>query len=194
MGTHDARAGRRAIGATMNSFARALKAHIGTASRDVSVRPARSLAVVLAVAVAITLSGCFGDAIKQNQQQLAQQQTELDQLTQQVAALKNQNRQPNYSTAPAAPGTCDDAVMHQATQRGGEKFALGDFARALGYYQDAITACPGNAQAELNVARTYEAMGERVEAADYYRRASQSASDSAAVQQARQALSRLGTN
>ena len=50
-----------------------------------------------------------------------------------------------------------------------------EFTKALGYYQDAVTACPTSAQAQLNVARAYEALGDRDQAMDYYKRAIQAA-------------------
>jgi tetratricopeptide (TPR) repeat protein len=141
---------------------------------------------------ALALSGCLGDEIKANQQQLAQQQTELDQLKQQVVAIQAQR--PSYSTVASPSGSCDTTVMHEATRKGGERFAAGDFAHALGYYQDAVTACPKNAQAQLNVARTYEAIGDRSQALDHYRLAANASGsdDAEAVQQAREALTRLG--
>ncbi|MFZ0889146.1 MAG: hypothetical protein WA005_11885, partial [Candidatus Binataceae bacterium] len=66
-------------------------------------------------------------------------------------------------------------------------------AKALGYYQDALTACPDSAQAELNLARTYEAMGQREDAIAHYRNAEKGGGESgdAAARQARDALSRL---
>jgi len=141
---------------------------------------------------ALALSGCLGDEIKANQQQLAQQQTELDQLKQQVVAIQAQR--PSYSTVASPPDACDTTVMHEATRKGGERFAAGDFAHALGYYQDAVTACPKNAQAQLNLARTYEAIGDRSQALDHYRLAANAggSDDAEAVRQAREALTRLG--
>src|SRR5580704_15274225 len=146
----------------------------------------------LAIVMALGAAGCLSDAIKQNQQQLDQQKAELDQLKQQVADLKAA-QQPSYPTTAPPPGSCDKDVMQVATRHGGERFATSEFTKALGYYQDAITACPTSAQAQLNVARAYEALGDRDQALDYYRRAIQSApSDDAAVaQQARQALAGL---
>ena len=51
-----------------------------------------------------------------------------------------------------------------------DKFAAGDFNKALGYYQDALMACPHDDQAEVNVARSYEALGNKVAAINMYRR------------------------
>ena len=80
-----------------------------------------------------------------------------------------------------------------ATQRGGEKFAAGDFNKALGYYQDALAACPNDDRAEVNVARTYEALGNKVAAIKHYRKAadSNSATVSDAQEEAKAALLRL---
>lgn len=149
----------------------------------------------LAVAIAVAISGCMSDAIKQNQQQLDQQKAELDQLKQQVADLKAA-QQPSYPTTAPAPGSCDRSVMQVATRHGGERFAAGAFDKALGYYQDAVAACPTSAQAQLNLARAYEALGDRDQATDYYRHAIGAASpdhdaDPAIARQARQALARL---
>jgi tetratricopeptide (TPR) repeat protein len=89
--------------------------------------------------------------------------------------------------------TCDEAAMRTAMRHGTDRFAAREFTMALGYYQEALTACPNSAQAQFNVARAYEALGDRYMATDYYTRALQSApSDDAAVgAQARQALERL---
>ncbi len=149
----------------------------------------------LAAIVVLGLAGCLSDAIKQNQEQIDRQKAELAQLEQQVAALKAA-QQPAYSTAPPVAGSCDKSVMQAATRRGGDRFAAGEFDKALGYYQDAMTACPTSAQAELNVARAFEALGNRDQAVSYYRRAADAAradqnADPALADQARRALARL---
>ena len=146
-----------------------------------------------AILVILALPGCLQDQIDATQQQVTQQQSELEQLQQQVAALQSQ-RGP-YSTAPTPVGSCDVTVMRVASKKGGERFAASDFGHALGYYQDAVTACSASAQALLNVARTYEAMGDHSNALDYYRRAARATGPNAepdAVRQARDALNRLG--
>lgn len=138
------------------------------------------------------LAGCASDQIKANQQQLEQQQAQLDQLKQQIVALQNQR--PAYSTTVAPPGSCDEAVLHEASRKGGDRFAANDFGHAVGYYQDAVTACPRNGRAQLNLARTYEALGQRVEALDHYKLAAAASgidADAATSGQAQQALSRL---
>ena len=138
------------------------------------------------------IGGCLSDRIKANQQQLEQQQTQIDQLKQQIVALQNQS--PGYSTAATPPGACDETVMREASRKGGERFGANDFAHALGYYQDAATACPKNGRAHLNLARTYEAMGQRGEALAQYKLAADASAadaDSDTTSQARAALTRL---
>jgi tetratricopeptide (TPR) repeat protein len=159
------------------------------------MRSARVVLGGLVIALAVGVAGCLQSAIEANQRQLDQQKAELEKLKQEVAALKAA-QQPSYPTTMPPPGACDAAVMREATKRGGERFAAGDFVRALGYYQDAATACPTSAQAQLNVARAYEALGQRAQAIDYYKRASQSTAvaDSEAAGQARQALARLNAH
>lgn len=149
----------------------------------------------LAIALAVGAAGCLQSALEANQRQLDQQKAELDKLSQEVAALKAA-QQPTYPTTMPPPGACDAAVMAEATKRGGERFAASDFSRALGYYQDAATACPASAQAQLNLARAYEALGQRAQAIVHYKLASQAtaAAESDAAGQARQALARLGAS
>ena len=138
----------------------------------------------------VVIAGCGNAEIKANQEQLAQQQAQLDQLKQEVAALRAQN-----GAAPASStltGGCDDAVMHEASRKGGERFAASDLARALAYYQDAVSACPTNASAQLNLARAYESLGNSTQARTHYQlAANSSANDAAAGQEARAALARL---
>lgn len=143
--------------------------------------------------LAVGAAGCLQSGIDANKRQLEQQKAELEKLKQQVAALKAAQT-PTYPTTMPPPGSCDTGVMQAATKRGGERFAAGDFVRALGYYKDAVTACPTSAQAELNVARAYEALGLRDKAIEHYKRASESTApaDGQAASQAREALVRLG--
>ena len=154
----------------------------------------RMVAVTIAAAAfAAMITGCLKDAIEANQQQLKDQQAQLDQLKQEVSTLQSQ-RTP-YSTAVPQPGACDAAVMAAATHKGGERMAAGDASKALGYYQDAVTACPTSAEAQLNLANTYEAMGDHVEAARHYRIAADTTgpgADAGAIQKAREALGRMG--
>ncbi len=154
-------------------------------------------AMLLMLAMSLTvpvLAGCLGAEIEANRRQLQAQQAELDKLKEEVATLGRQQQQ-QQNSGPAPAGSCDAAVMREATRKGGQRFAAGEFTRAVGYYQDALTACPGNAEGELNLARAYEALGERTAALDHYSRASAAAAGAAdprVGQQAREALSRLG--
>ena len=156
----------------------------------------RRAAVAFAASVfATVLTGCMQKAIDANQQQLRDQQAQLDQLKQEVVALQTQHAASSYSMAPPRPGACDQAVRSAATRKGGERMAAGDVSKAIGYYQDAVTACPTSAEAQLNLANAYESIGDRVEAVQHYRLAadaSGSGADAGANQKARAALSRLG--
>jgi tetratricopeptide (TPR) repeat protein len=125
--------------------------------------------------------------VQQQQEQLEHQQQELEQLQ------ANQNQ--NYTPGVASSGRsgCDKEVEMTATHRGGDKFAAGDFNKALGYYQDALLACPNDERAEVNVARSYEALGNKVAAINLYRKVadSNSATVSDAQDEAKAALLRL---
>jgi tetratricopeptide (TPR) repeat protein len=149
---------------------------------------------VVYIGLMLLLAGCFSDPlVKSNQQQLQRQQAELEQLRAEMARLEAQGPTDKYPTQP--PGSCDSNIMGDATRKGGERFAVGDFASALSYYQDALTACPQNAQANLNLARTYEALGDRAQAVAHYRTAANASGSDAngeAVHDARAALARLG--
>jgi tetratricopeptide (TPR) repeat protein len=144
---------------------------------------------VLALALAAMLGGCLSEQIEENNRLIRQQQAQLEDLQKQIDALKTQQ----FTPTPPPGATCDKGVMATATRRGGERFAAGDFARALGYYQDALTACPGDAHAEVNLARTYEAQGNKTAAVEHYRRAAAStdSSEPDAQRDARTALQRL---
>src|SRR5579885_3635007 len=113
---------------------------------------------------ALAAASCQSAALQANQTQIEQQQGE-------IATLKAQQ---SYATPMPPPGSCDRDVMAKATRQGGEKYASGDYSKALGYYQDALSACPGDARAELNVGRAYEALNDREHALDYYQRAASS--------------------
>jgi tetratricopeptide (TPR) repeat protein len=152
------------------------------------------LLLLPAALLAMTLAGCMQGAIDENTRQLAQQKAELDQLEQQVAALRAQQSSGGYASA-VAPGGCDQSIAREATKRGAERFKARDFNAALGYYRDATTACPKDAQAQFNLAQAYEALGQRDQAVAHYRQASELAgagTRSATEQQAREALARLG--
>jgi tetratricopeptide (TPR) repeat protein len=145
------------------------------------------------VLITLLAAGCTNDSLtKANQQRLDNQQAQLEQLRQELAALQAQH---SYTSAAPPPGSCDEGIMREATRKGGERFAVGDFSSALNYYQDAVSACPDDAHANLNLARAYEALGDRPNALAHYRTAANgkgSQADEDTVRQARTALSRLG--
>jgi len=157
------------------------------------IAPIAALSIVTAPIV-IGLSGCGDATMKAQQEQVQQQQQQIEQQQQEIEALKQQG--PTYTPgAPAAPGGCDRATEQTATQRGGDNYASGSYQKALAYYKDALSACPADPKAEINVARAYEAMGNRESAIEHYRAAASSGDTSApgAVEEARNALMRLGS-
>jgi tetratricopeptide (TPR) repeat protein len=154
----------------------------------------RVLALIALGTVALIASGCMSDQIDATNKLVQQQQEQLEHQQQELEALQaNQNQ--NYTPGAATPahGGCDKEVEGVATKRGGERFAAGDFNKALGYYQDALMACPNDDQGEVNVARTYEALGNKVDAINYYRKAADtnSATVSDAQDEAKASLLRL---
>ena len=73
--------------------------------------------------------------------------------------------------------------------------AAGEVKSAFGYYQDAVTACPQSAEAQLNLANVFETMGDRASAIAHYRVAATASGPQAeaeSVNKARAALQRLG--
>jgi len=143
------------------------------------------------VCMAPALVACQSAALQANQAQVEQQQKQIEQMQQQIEEMKAQNG--SRTSAPPS-GSCDHDVMAQATRQGGDKFAAGDFPGALGYYQDALAACPGNARAELNVGRAYEALNDKGQAMAHYQSAASSSDreESAAETEAHNAIDRLG--
>ena len=155
----------------------------------------RMASIVLLTVVALT--GCMQNQIDANNRQLEAEQTELDQLRQQVKVLQNQSGQGSYTTPPIAPNACDSDVMKDATRKGGERMASGNPADAVGYYQDAVTACPGSAEAQLNLAHAYEITGDNPAALQHYRLAAAASgpnANPAAVKKARDAITRLSSS
>jgi tetratricopeptide (TPR) repeat protein len=154
-------------------------------------RCTRSLAFTIWFAlVALTLAACQSAALQANQAQVEQQQKQIEQMQEQIEEIKAQNGA--HTSAPS--GSCDQDVMAQATRQGGDKFAAGDFPGALGYYQDALAACPGNPRAELNLGRAYEALNDKGQAMAHYQSAASSTdpAESAAETEAHNAMGRLG--
>lgn len=155
-------------------------------------RHTRPLTLTTALAVVVLgLAGCQSAALQANQAQVEQQQKQIEQMQQQIEEIKAQSAS---RTSFPAPGSCDHDVMAQAARQGGDKFAAGDFHGALGYYQDALAACPGNAHAELNVGRAYEALNDKGQAMAHYQSAASSSDpgESAAETEAHNAIERLG--
>ena len=157
------------------------------------MNPNNRILFALAVATfAIIGSGCGSDQIAATNELVKQQQTQIEQLQQEIDVLKS--NQPPYTPGVASrSGGCDRGVEATATKRGGERFAAGDFNKALLYYNDAVTACPTDDRAEVNVARTYEALGNNAAAIKHYRKAAESNGPtvSDASDQAKAALNRL---
>lgn len=155
-----------------------------------------TVAVVAAVAI-INVTGCADNGMAEaNATQLQQQQQQITDLQTQIDALKNQQTKFYSISSQIAPGGCDQGVTHDATQRGDEKLAGQDYEAALGYFEDAQSACPNSAETELNLGRVYDAMGERDQAAPHYRRAIELAKDSdpTVASQARTALGRIASD
>ena len=140
----------------------------------------RTIVYVASLAIA---AGCLNRGLQAaHQQQLEHQQAELDQLKQEVAALQAPPAANHYASQ--SSGSCDTNIMKVATRKGGERFAAGDLSEALNYYKDAVTACPASSRANVNLAHTFEAVGDRQQAVSHYKiaaDASGSDTDPAAV-------------
>lgn len=149
-----------------------------------------TLAVILPL-FALIAASCDSAALKANQETVQQNQQEIERMQHEIEDLKSQQ---TGRTPQPPPGSCDRDVFARATRQGGEKYASGDFSKALGYYQDALAACPGNARAELNVGRAYEAMSDRQQALNYYQQAASSGDpdEKGAEAEAHTAVDRLG--
>ncbi len=151
------------------------------------------LLLAIATGLALSIAGCAGSQLREMQQQIDQQKAQIERQRREIEEFRAQQQQQAINTTLPPPGSCDDAVMRKALAHGDEQYAGGKYEIALGYYQDAARACPGNAQVELGLARTYEAMGNRGEARRHYQLALQSAeANSTAAQEARQAMTRIG--
>jgi tetratricopeptide (TPR) repeat protein len=139
--------------------------------------------------------GCANDAIEANRRQVEANQALIEQTQQQIAMLQANQGAATPQSSPGEPGSCDKKVEATATHRAGDAYAAGDMAKALGYYQDALTACPSSSKAALNVARTDETLNNRPAAIRYYRQAAASNdADAHSIADAKSALSRMGAN
>ncbi len=112
--------------------------------------PTRILFALALGVLALIGAGCMGDQIDATKQLVQQQQEQLEHQQQEIEALKA-NLSYTPGVAESSPGGCDKGVETFASQRGGDRFSAGDFSKALGYYQDALSACPTDARAEVNV-------------------------------------------
>jgi hypothetical protein len=143
-------------------------------------------------------SGCANDAIEANRRQVEANQAIIEQNQRNIAMMQaNQgpSSQSSGSSGGSAAGGCDRKVEATATHRAGDAYAAGNMTKALGYYQDALTACPASAKAALNLARTDETMNNRAAAIRFYRQAAASNDgDAQSIQDAKTALARLGAN
>lgn len=133
------------------------------------------------------LLGCAGNnsQLQELQRQLQLQGEEIKHQQAELAALQAQSHPP-----PLPPPACDRAILGLAQTHGDQQMAAGNFHGALGYYQDALSACPSSADAALKAAMAAQKSGDRAEAIKYYRRAAKT-SDAAAAARARQALAAL---
>ncbi|MGH7865189.1 MAG: hypothetical protein ACREQB_09375, partial [Candidatus Binataceae bacterium] len=109
----------------------------------------------LAIVIVLLVAGCISNQIEESRRQIEAQQALIEKQgrdIEQLQSLQTATRR----TPVAALGSCDPSVRDLATSKGGERFAANDFQQALGYYEDALVACPNSPRAEFNVARTYE--------------------------------------
>jgi tetratricopeptide (TPR) repeat protein len=170
------------------------KSCTGVISGPVTILARRILLAIALGILTLIGAGCMGDQNADTQKLVQQQQDQLERQQQEIEAIKanqNQGYTPGVATTPA--GGCDKGVESVASQRGGARFSAGDFAKALEYYQDALAACPNDDRAEVNVARSYEALDNKVAAVKYYRKAADHSGPtvSDASEEARAALERL---
>jgi tetratricopeptide (TPR) repeat protein len=154
-----------------------------------AARRFRSIVVILPMVAALGCSNAANDA---NRRQVEQNQALIEQSQRELAMLKAQQNNP---PTPSNTGGCDKGVEATATHRGGDALASGDMTKALGYYQDALTACPSSSKADMNLARVYETLDNRDTAIRYYRAAASATdSDGHSAKDAQAALSRLGAH
>jgi tetratricopeptide (TPR) repeat protein len=155
-------------------------------------RAARAILVLMPLALAF---GCANAAIEANRRQVEQNQALIEQTQKELAMMQAQQSYSPPPSTPGQPGSCDKNVEATATRRGGDAYTTGDMTKALGYYQDALTACPSSSKADMNLARVYETLDNRDAAIRYYHAAATANdSDAHSAQDAKTALSRLGVH
>ena len=147
---------------------------------------------IFAMPLLVLTFGCANQANDANRRQLESNQALIEKQQRELAAIQSQQAN-SRSPAPGKTGNCDKKVEAAATRRGGDAYTTGDMTRALGYYQDALTACPSSSKADMNLARVYETLDNREAAIRYYSAAaSVKDSDGASAKDAKAALTRLG--
>ncbi len=152
---------------------------------------ARVTILAIAIGLSAAAGGCAGAQLEEMQRQVEAQKAQIDSQAREIAEMRA--LQQSAATTMPPPGSCDEAVMRKALAHGDDQYAAGRYATALGYYQDAGTACPGNAQAELSLARTYEKLGDRQQASQHYQLARDAAgANNTLAEQARQGMARVG--
>jgi tetratricopeptide (TPR) repeat protein len=177
-----ARRAQELLSAGMKIHATKLR-KIGSGRRNV-------IAFLFALLPALACGNAANDA---NRRQLEQNQALIEQQQRDLAKLQVEQQQ-NLPPAPTPgkTGNCDKGVEAAATKRGGDAYASGDMSRALGYYQDALTACPSSSKADMNLARVYETLDNRDAALRYYHAAASAKdSDGTSAPSANAALARL---
>ena len=146
--------------------------------------------LAFAIGLSAAAGGCAGAQLAEMQSQVDAQQAQIESQAREIAEMRTQQQSAAVTTMPP-PGGCDEAVMHKALAHGDDQYGTGQYTNALGYYQDAATACPGNAQADLSLARTYEKLGDRQQAAQHYQLARDAAGGNTTLaEQARQGIAR----
>ena len=170
----------------------ATKSSANTISISVTNLARRILAALALGTLALIGSGCMGDQIDATKE-LVQQQQNSSSTSSRNRSSQGESESGLHARSRLRSGRMRQGVETAASKRGGDKFAAGEFAKALGYYQDALAACPNDERAEVNVARTYEALGNKVGAIKHYRKAADSNSPtvSDAQEEAKAALERL---
>jgi tetratricopeptide (TPR) repeat protein len=168
------------------------KMNIQATESPLALDRSRAIAWLLLLPLVMALGCGANAAIQANQRQVEQNEALIEQQQRDIERLKAE--QPGApEPVPGTTGSCDKGVEATATRRGGDAYSSGDMSKALGYYQDALTACPSSSRADMNLARVYETLDNRDAAIRYYRAAASAKdSDGAKSSDANAALARLG--
>src|SRR5436305_5176891 len=125
-----------------------------------ATRPRTFACAILALMLPLLPAGCANQANDATRRQLESNQALIEKQQRELATIQSQQGT-SRSPVPGKTGTCDKKVEAAATRRGGDAYTTGDMTRALGYYQDALTACPSSSKADMNLARVYETLDNR---------------------------------